>query len=542
MQQPCSPSLSERPAPGNDKPAASALMAAWPLVRLRLLAAAAVALSFFLGLGAVPLFDMDEGAFGAATLEMFQRHDFLSIFLAGEPRYDKPILIYWLQAAGVALLGVNEWAFRLPSAIAASVWVWLTYRFGREWLGEHAGLLAAVMLACAPSVQIIARAATADALLNACLAAAMFASYRYLARGGRASLYAAAVAAGLGFLAKGPIAILIPGAVTLLFCLVRRDIATWLRFVSDWRACLVFALVGLPWYLVEYFRDGAGFIQGFFLRHNLERFSGPAFGHSGAWWFYVPVVLVGTLPFTAPLAAVLKRARELIRSDLSAFLILWFALVIVLFTLSGSKLPHYANYGYTGIFLLMAAQAMKMTSRAVLLPALLAFGLFAALPFLLEALGPRIGNPYLREVLADPSGPFGPAYFGYFAAVAALALIWMARPFVTAPVALAGAGTALAFGLAIYVVPIAAALHQNPVVAAARVAASRDLHVVMWGINAPSFMVYSGRPVEMRSPRPCDVLLTRSGMLPELPKHEVIFREHAVALVRLSCPEEPPHG
>jgi 4-amino-4-deoxy-L-arabinose transferase-like glycosyltransferase len=473
---------------------------------------------------------------------MFQRHDFLSIFLAGEPRYDKPILIHWLQAAGVGLLGVNEWAFRLPSAIAASVWVWLTYRFGREWFGEHAGLLAAVMLACAPSVQIIARAATADALLNACLAATMFASYQYLARGNRASLYAAAAAAGLGFLAKGPIAILVPGAVTLLFCLVRRDVATWLRLGSDWRAWLVFLTVGLPWYVIEYFKDGPGFIEGFFLRHNVERFSGPAFGHGGGWWFYAPVVLVGTLPFTAPLAAALKRGRELFRDDLGAFLLLWFAFVIVLFSLSGSKLPHYANYGYTGIFLLMAARATTMTSRAVLLPALFAFGLFAALPFALEALGPRIGNPYLREVLADPTGPFRPAYFAYFAAVTLVTLLWIARPFVSAPAALAGAGAALALGVAIYVVPIAAALHQGPVVAAARIAASRDLHVVMWGINAPSFMVYAGRPVEMRPPRPCDVVLTRSGYLPELPKHEVIFRERAVALVRLSCTEDPARG
>jgi 4-amino-4-deoxy-L-arabinose transferase-like glycosyltransferase len=517
-------------------------MGASALAKLRLLAAAAVAVSFFLGLGAVPLFDTDEGAFSAATLEMFQRHDFLSIFLAGEPRYDKPILAYWLQAASVALLGVNEWAFRLPSAIAASVWAWLTYRFGREWLGERVGLLAAVMLACAPSVQIIARAATADAVLNACLAAAMFAAYRYLARGDRTSLYAAAAAAGLGFLAKGPIAVLVPGAVTLLFCLFRRDIATWLRLAGDWRAWLVFLFVGLPWYVVEYLKDGPGFIEGFLLRHNVERFSGPAFGHGGAWWFYAPVVLVATLPFTAPLIGVFRRIRELFRDDLSAFLMLWFAFVIILFSLSGSKLPHYANYGYTGLFLLMAAQAMKMSSRAVLLPALFAFGLFAALPFALEALGPRIGNPYLREVLADPTGPLKPAYTAYFVAVTLVALVWMVRPFVAAPVALAGAGAALALGIATCVIPIAAALHQGPVVAAARAAASRDLRVVMWGISAPSFMVYTGRPVEMRPPRPCEVVLTRSGYLPELPRHEVIFREGAVALVRLSCTEGPGRG
>src|SRR5262245_1805199 len=232
------------------------------------LAVAAVAVSFFLALGAVPLFDPDEGAFAAATLEMLNRHDFLSTFLAGEPRYDKPILVYWLQAASVSLLGANEVAFRLPSALAASFWAWSTYRFGREHFGETAGLLAAVMLACAPSVQLVARAATADALLNACIAASMFALYRYLVGGKRTQLYVAAAAAGLGFLAKGPIAIVIPGAVSLLFCFLKRDPGTWVRLASQWRAWLVFLAVAAPWYIAVTVRDGPGFVEAFFLRHN----------------------------------------------------------------------------------------------------------------------------------------------------------------------------------------------------------------------------------------------------------------------------------
>src|SRR4029079_18074679 len=83
----------------------------------------AVALSLFLRLGDAPLFDVDEGAFSEATLEMFPRGEFLLTYLHGEPRYDKPILIYWLQAASVSLLGVSELAFRLPSALWSAVCV-----------------------------------------------------------------------------------------------------------------------------------------------------------------------------------------------------------------------------------------------------------------------------------------------------------------------------------------------------------------------------------------------------------------------------------
>ena len=89
---------------------------------LVILAVSAVLASFFFLLGRAPLFDVDEGAFSQATLEMFQRGDFLSTYLNGNPRYDKPILIYWLQAAGVVVFGVTELAFRLPSAICAALW------------------------------------------------------------------------------------------------------------------------------------------------------------------------------------------------------------------------------------------------------------------------------------------------------------------------------------------------------------------------------------------------------------------------------------
>src|ERR1700693_780813 len=72
---------------------------------LALLTVAAVLVSFFLALGRAPLFDVDEGAFSQATLEMFQRGDYLSTYLNGVPRYDKPILVYWLQAASVLAFG-----------------------------------------------------------------------------------------------------------------------------------------------------------------------------------------------------------------------------------------------------------------------------------------------------------------------------------------------------------------------------------------------------------------------------------------------------
>src|SRR5258707_15438478 len=106
----------------------------------RWLTVAAVLASFFWMLGTPPLFDVDEGAFSQAAMEMFQRGDFLSTYLNGAPRYAKPILVYWLQAAFVLVLGPNEWAFRLPSAVCATLWCWLVFLVARTADGMNAGL------------------------------------------------------------------------------------------------------------------------------------------------------------------------------------------------------------------------------------------------------------------------------------------------------------------------------------------------------------------------------------------------------------------
>ena len=149
-----------------------------PLTNQRALAVLtliAVLASFFFLLGRAPLFDVDEGAFSQATMEMFERGDFLSTYLNGQPRYDKPILVYWLQAAAVATLGASELAFRLPSALCASLWALFTFLFARRCFGWQRALLAAAVLATSLGVYIIGRAATADALLNLLIAASMFA-------------------------------------------------------------------------------------------------------------------------------------------------------------------------------------------------------------------------------------------------------------------------------------------------------------------------------------------------------------------------------
>src|SRR5437667_6880974 len=453
----------------------------------RWLTVAAVLASCFWMLGAAPLFDVDEGAFSVATLEMFQRGDFLSTYLNGEPRYDKPILVYWLQAASVAALGPSEWAFRLPSALCATAWAWLTYLFVRRHYGIDRALFAAALLATSLGVYIIGRAATADALLNCLLAAALFAAWLHLSTGERKWLYATHAAIGLGVLAKGPIAILIPFATTLVFCLLRRDVKTWARAVFDWRALLLFLVIAAPWYAIILMKEGRGFIDGFILKHNVGRFSGPVSGHAGSLFYYFPVVLILSLPFTALLVPVAQRIREVWRDDLQLYLLLWFVFVFLFFSISGTKLPHYLLYGYTGLVVLMAVHCDLKAVFWPLLPVLLFFLALLGLPYVVNYSLGHVPDAFYREVLGAALERFDTFYFGFFAVLSALVLFAMLEHATPLPRKFAVFGLAAVAALSTLVVPTAGYAMQASIKEAALLCRERQLEPVMWRLNATCY-------------------------------------------------------
>lgn len=503
---------------------------------LGLLALATVATSFFLMLGRSLLFDVDEGAFSQATLEMFQRGDFLSTYLNGSPRYDKPILIYWLQAVSVSLFGVHEFAFRLPSAVCATLWSGCIYAFTHRFFGARAAAVATIVMAGSVGVYGIGRAATADALLNLLICAAMFGAWLHLHGGERKWLYATHAAIGLGFLAKGPVAILIPLAVTLLFCLLRRDLATWARATFDWRGLLLFAALALPWYAVILARDGWGFFNGFFMRHNVGRFGGPLHGHAGSLVYYVPVVLVGLLPFTALLVPLARRVRALWREDLPCYLLLWFAFVFAFFSLSGTKLPHYMLYGTSGLFVLMGAMAAgERMSALLLVPALLGLVLLLALPQVIVQLLPHVRDAHYREALAGIDVSAGVAYYAVCAVALALATIAAMLTRLSVPARLGVAGIAMTTALSAAVVPLAAAVQQAPIRDAALLCRENGWQPIVWGMSAPTFSVYRGAPTPNRDPVAGDIVLTKVKRMAPLQERgaQVLFRKQGIVLLRM---------
>jgi 4-amino-4-deoxy-L-arabinose transferase-like glycosyltransferase len=505
----------------------------WPDRQDGRLLLAVLVLFPFLGLGTPPLFDLDEGAFTASTTEMFLRGDFLSSYLLGEPRHDKPILIYWLQAASVSLLGAGEFAWRLPSALASAAWILLTYGFVARVSNRSAGLTAALVVATAAGLTVITRAATADALLNLWLACAGYAAWLWLREGERRWLYAGWLAMALGFLTKGPIALAIPGAAVFLWCASRREWRAFLAWAVAPGPVLLFLAIASPWFIVQTWLEGPGFLSGFFLKHNLSRFDTPMEGHGGNYFYYVPVVLLSLLPHTGLLLAMLGRLREVWRDGLLRFGLLWFLVAFVLFSLSGTKLPHYVYYGYGGLVIVLAAMADRPPNRwLALLPGALLFALLLALPAIAgQALGQFKEDD--RMLLAGLTEAFGPAYWLWCggALLLSLAALLLRRIDVAAGLRLNGllAGVAMAALL----IPAVGDVQQAPIRNAGLLARDYPGPLVLYGINTPSFQTYAGRRVDKRAPRPGDLVLTRESRLARLPGAQVLFRERSYVLARM---------
>ena len=508
---------------------------------LDLVAVAAVALAFFWQLGAVPLLDVDEGAFSEATREMLESGNFASTTLDGEPRHDKPILIYWLQAASVSLLGLSELALRLPSAIAAALWAFALYRFTARVADRETAAVAVLVMALGLQVGLVAKAAIADALLNLLIALTFFDIYRHFEAPARGTLLRVYLWLGLGFLTKGPVAVALPLLTSLVFYASLGRWRDWLRAVFWLPGMATFLAIVLPWHVASYLDQGLAFFEGFYLRHNVGRYTETMEGHGGALWYYLVWAPLIVLPFTGLFAVALARLRADLADPLRRLLWLWFGAVLVLFSLSSTQLPHYLLYGCTPLFLLMAVHREALRSRwlAFVPPLLLAVALLL-LPELLRLAEPYAKRLYEQEVIALGRSLLGTDYrLGMaLALLATLAVaLWRRLEPWRGLVAIGFVQLVAVTGL---LLPVYFAATQGPVKEAAALARALGGPVVAYRVRLPSFSVYRQAITPRRPPAPGDLVFTRvdrvDKLLAELPgaPSEVVYRRGGVALVRVA--------
>jgi len=485
----------------------------------------ALAFSFYLGLGSVPLFDLDEGAFTEATREMLDSGVFSATYLDGEPRYDKPIFFYWLQAASISLVGYNEWAFRLPSVLMASLWAFALYFFAREFLGSRRGLIATLFLVNSLWVALIARSAIADATLNLFLSLALFDIWRFFEGRQQKHILRVYLWMALATLTKGPVGVVVPLLTSLIFLLVSRADKKLYGAYFNPLGWAVYIITVAPWLIAVYLEQGMGFFEGFIIEHNLKRFSATREDHGGTLLYYFVTLPFIVLPFTGILGAVFKPWKRQWQDPLSRFLLIWFAVYFVIFSFSKTQLPHYILNGCVPLFILFA-RAYQIHNRRrwfTLFP----LGFMAILVFLpqLVALGASESKSYDAAMLAR-HGEIFTWHYSVLATIAFALMLFVALlPKLRTWQRLVLCGLILnTFTFTVFV-RIASAFQQQPIHSAIAFLQSRQERIgheetiVAYRMHMPSFSVYREKITPLRAPEVNELVLTRVDRIGSLKHH-----------------------
>jgi 4-amino-4-deoxy-L-arabinose transferase-like glycosyltransferase len=326
---------------------------------------------------------------------------------------------------------------------------------------------------------------------------------------------------------------------TLAYCLSYRRFDLWRHSMTrPWVWALFFA-IALPWPIAAYLDQGNALLYAWVMEQTVHRAAKPLEGHGGGLFYYIPVVIIGTLPFTVPVLGVLRNARALAAAPMDRFLLCWFAVVFIMFSLLGTKLPHYMLYGYTPLFLLAARRIHERQPGASLgIPVAALCLLLAILPFLVPVVQGRVDDPFALAVMADLGGAFTPAYFGALGVAFALALAaCLGKVPARARVICACCALATAFNFA--AMPAAAHLLQAPVRDAALLAKQNNWTVVLYAFKMPSFLFYRAATSEERMPADGEIVVCRSPDLAELEEKgvvtgkEILYEKRGIVMARV---------
>ncbi len=301
---------------------------------------------FFFGLAHFGLVGADEPRYAQIAREMLVRHDWITPTLDGRPWLEKPALYYWQAMLAYHIFGVSDSAARLPSAIDATLMIFAVYYFLRRFRPGFE-LDGALMTASLAGVIGFARAASMDMPLSAAFTIALLAWFAWYESGSKRFLALFYAFLGLGMLAKGPVAPVLAAIIIVVFAPAIRNAAVIARTL--WvPGVTLFCAVVLPWYIAVQMRNPE-FFRVFILEHNLARFRTNLYHHTEPLWYFVPVLLLGLIPWTMfVVAAAMEAARAWWQrritsstESLNIFLVIWILIPVIFFSMSQSKLPGY---------------------------------------------------------------------------------------------------------------------------------------------------------------------------------------------------------
>jgi 4-amino-4-deoxy-L-arabinose transferase-like glycosyltransferase len=371
-----------------------------------------------LDIGGLGLTDRDEGSNAEAAREMLETGEWISPTLNYEPRFAKPAFVYWLISGSYSLFGINEFAARFPSALSGLCVLLLQYAFVYRWLGAPLALLASIMLLLNMEFLAINRLVLTDPELVVFTTLAGYSFWQALYVSTKASRWwfvGFYLAMGFAMLVKGPVGIIIPLVGVIPYLMLTRQ---WKSFWQKGFPLLgtgLVLLVAAPWYVAMFQIHGEAYWAAA-QANTTGRFMSPMEGHGGTLLFYVPILLLGFFPWSAFLPSVLYQSLQQWKAywqgqtfatpekNLEFFLSVWVVGLLIFFTLSATRLPHYIYPLFPASAILVALWWKRFQGMVSppdwRIPRRLLLGMGYMLGIAI-ILGPAIFHQFLRQITKE---------------------------------------------------------------------------------------------------------------------------------------------
>jgi len=317
----------------------------------------AAALFYIPFIGGVHLFDWDEINFAEISREMIRTHDYLTVQVNYQPFFEKPPLFMWMQVACMKVFGVNEFAARLPNAIAGIFISILLFQLGRHWKDRRFGILWSLSYMGSVLPALYHKSGIIDPWFNLFIFSSLASWYEGSQQKSSASgwYWLSGLLSGLAIMTKGPVGPLLIGITVLAIRIFSRN-GRYLRFPSILIFIIGNIFVAGIWFGLNWINNGPDFILAF-LKYQYELLTQSVAGHKGFPGYHIVVTLFGVFPASVfALGAFRKKQQGEIQSqyDLRAMMILLLGIVLILFSIVQSKIVHYSSMSYFPVSFLSA--------------------------------------------------------------------------------------------------------------------------------------------------------------------------------------------
>jgi 4-amino-4-deoxy-L-arabinose transferase-like glycosyltransferase len=399
----------------------------------------AVAVIWFSNLEYRKLIKPDEGRYAEVPREMVVSGDWVTPRLNGLKYFEKPPLQYWTTAVAYEVFGEHQWTSRLWAALTGFAGILLVWFAGLRLFGREAAIYAAILLGSSMLYALMAHINTLDMgvtfFITLGIVGLLLGQSEADKKKQRNWMMLSWASLGLAVLSKGLMGLVLPGAALFIYMVVQRDFSVLKRM--HWLPGLaVFLLVTVPWfYLVM--KANPEFFQKFFIYEHFTRFTTKELGRYQPWYYFIPILLAGMLPWTVLMFDTLLRSWRTSRLpdadsrgrafNAARFLLVWAVFIYLFFTVSGSKLPSYLLPMFPALALLMGRQLAEMNTRRLF------WQILPMLPLLLVAAS---FAPFTSRLADTPLQLQGYSAYAWWLTVAALvwllgviaALVLLSRP------------------------------------------------------------------------------------------------------------------